>query len=53
MREVEVGPFSFWSAGTDNGVPRETHWRVRPMLLTLVGFAVVVVLVALFVHPSN
>jgi hypothetical protein len=47
-----VGPFDFWAAGTDNGVPRETHWRVRPMLLTLVAAAVVVVLVAWFVHPN-
>jgi hypothetical protein len=45
-----VGPFNFWAAGTDNGVPTDAHWRVRPMLLTLALFAVVIVLVALFVH---
>ena len=47
-----MGPFGFWAAGTDNGVPRETHWRVRPMLLTLAAAALVVVLVALFIHPT-
>jgi hypothetical protein len=46
-------PFSFWSAGTDNGVPPETRkWPIRPLLLTLAAFAVVVVLVAIFVNPS-
>jgi hypothetical protein len=45
-----LGPFGFWAAGTDNGVPQETHWRVRPALLSLAGLVLVVVLVAVFVH---
>ena len=47
-----MGPFDFWSAGTDNGVPRDAHWRVRPMLLTLAALAVVVVLIAVFINPT-
>jgi hypothetical protein len=45
-----VGPFDFWAAGTDNGVPRQTRWRVRRVLLSLAGFLVLVVLVALLIH---
>jgi Na+/melibiose symporter-like transporter len=45
-------PFSFWSAGTDNGVPSETRrWPRRSFWLTLAAFAVVIVLIALFVNP--
>jgi hypothetical protein len=46
-------PFSFWSAGTDHGVPAETRrWPRRSLWLTVAAFAVVVVLVAVFVNPS-
>jgi hypothetical protein len=45
-------PFSFWSAGTDNGVPSETRrWPRRSFWLTLAAGAVVVVLIAIFVKP--
>jgi uncharacterized YccA/Bax inhibitor family protein len=45
-----VGPFDFWAAGIDNGVPEDSHWRVGPgLLLTLVGLVLFVVLVAVFV----
>jgi hypothetical protein len=44
-----VGPFDFWAAGTDNGVPRETHWRLRPALLSLAAAVAFVILVAVFV----
>jgi hypothetical protein len=43
-------PFSFWSAGTDNGVPEKNRrWPRRSLLLTIAGFVVVIVLVAVLV----
>jgi hypothetical protein len=46
-----VGPFDFWSAGTDNGVPEDTHWRVGPgLLLTVAGLVLGVILVAVFIN---
>jgi len=44
-------PFSFWSAGTDNGVPPPgpPRGRLRTFLLFLAAMVVVVVLVAVFI----
>jgi hypothetical protein len=48
-----MGPFNFWSAGTDDGVPPETRrWPRRAFWLTALGFAAVIVVVAIFVNPS-
>jgi hypothetical protein len=51
-RSSEVGsPFSFWSAGTDNGVPHgPPRGRVKPFLLTLAALLLVVILLAVFVR---
>jgi hypothetical protein len=47
-----MGPFDFWSAGTDSGVPDDAHWRVRPgLLVTIAGVVVVIILLAVFVNP--
>jgi hypothetical protein len=50
--EFVVGsPFSFWSAGTDNGMPDgPPRGRLGPFLLTLAALLVVVILLAVFVH---
>ena len=50
----EVGsPFGFWSEGSDGGVPdKNRRWPRRNFWLTITAFAVVIVLVAIFVHPS-
>ena len=44
-------PFSFWSAGTHNGVPPPgpPRGRLRTFLLTLAGLVVVVFLVAVLI----
>jgi hypothetical protein len=45
-------PFSFWSAGTDDGVPHgKARGRLLPFVLTLVALAAAVVLIAIFVNP--
>jgi Na+/melibiose symporter-like transporter len=46
-------PFSFWSAGTDDGIPERTRrWPRRTFWLTAAAFAIVIVLVAIFVNPT-
>ena len=48
---VVGSPFSFWSAGTDNGVPDgPPRGRLGPFVLTLAALLLVVILLALFVH---
>ena len=45
-----MGPFDFCAAGTDNGVPNTCRrWPLKSLLLFLVGMALVVLLVALFI----
>ena len=48
-----VGPFDFWAAGTDNGVPRGGARKpLWTLLLPIAALAAVVVLVAVFVNRS-
>jgi Na+/melibiose symporter-like transporter len=47
-----MGPFDFWAAGTDSGIPPETRrWPRRSFWMTVAALVVVIVLVAIFVNP--